>query len=190
MKWTGILFILPLLVYGTGNGIVENVLKDSTVSPDENLSFLTGICLMLANSVIVILLGVFIYREFRNRSGRLSKIYLSVRIMEALLLAVSVLLIAFYRDNSHGETRFLLYHSAMTILGAGSLVLMKMLKENGYPKFFVVWGTAGYSLLAAGSIGELAGFSVGVLLSIPGGLFELTFGIWLCVKRTVSATGW
>ena len=41
-----------------------------------------------------------------------------------------------------------------------------------------VWGAAGYLVHCA----EAFGSHVSLILRIPGGLFELTFGIWLLAK--------
>ena len=43
-------------------------------------------------------------------------------------------------------------------------------------------GAIGYGLLFTGSVGEFLGYKVGVALSIPGGLFELSFGLYLLLK--------
>jgi hypothetical protein len=51
------------------------------------------------------------------------------------------------------------------------------------PRFLAAWGAVGYAVFAAGSILELGGVTgAGLLSVIPGGLFELTFGIWLIAR--------
>jgi hypothetical protein len=49
------------------------------------------------------------------------------------------------------------------------------------PKFLAVHGLAGYAIFLAGAILEILGHA-GVALSIPGGLFEIAFGILLIAK--------
>ena len=44
------------------------------------------------------------------------------------------------------------------------------------------WGLAGYALLAAGALSALIGHDVSLALSVPGGLFELVFGVWLMAR--------
>jgi uncharacterized membrane protein YfcA len=50
------------------------------------------------------------------------------------------------------------------------------------PKFPAVHGPAGYVIFLAGAILEILGHNAGVALSIPGGLFEIVFGILLIAK--------
>ena len=50
------------------------------------------------------------------------------------------------------------------------------------PKFLAVHGLAGYAIFLAGAILEILGHNAGVALSIPGGLFEIAFGILLIAK--------
>jgi hypothetical protein len=40
----------------------------------------------------------------------------------------------------------------------------------------------GYAILMAGTIAEIFGIHIGVMLSIPGGLFEVGLGFWLIIK--------
>ena len=72
----------------------------------------------------------------------------------------------------------------MAGLGAGSLFFCYLLFRSGLvPRFLAVWGFVGYSVFAAGCVLELFGFAAaGVVGAIPGGLFEVFFGIWLIVK--------
>lgn len=63
------------------------------------------------------------------------------------------------------------------------------------PKFLAVRGLAGYAIFPAGAILEILGHNAGVALSIPGGLFEIAFGILLIAKgfpkrRAATTTGW
>ena len=50
-----------------------------------------------------------------------------------------------------------------------------------------VWGFTGYVIFISGTILELFGYNVGVILSIPGGLFEISLSIWLIVKGFSSS---
>ena len=50
-----------------------------------------------------------------------------------------------------------------------------------------VWGFIGYACIAAGTLLELFGVAgAGIVGAIPGGLFELTFGIWLIARGFAS----
>ena len=48
--------------------------------------------------------------------------------------------------------------------------------------FLAIYGLAGYAIFLVGAILEILGHNVGVALSIPGGLFEIAFGVLLIAK--------
>jgi hypothetical protein len=76
----------------------------------------------------------------------------------------------------------------MLAVAAGGLLLCRvLLKENLVPRFLAVYGLAGYAIFLAGAILEILGHNVGVALSIPGGLFEIAFGILLIAKGFPAA---
>ena len=71
----------------------------------------------------------------------------------------------------------------MIVLGMGSLMFCYLLYQSKLiPQFIAAWGFIGYAALLIGAVLELFGLNVGLLYSIPGGLFELTLPVWLFVK--------
>jgi hypothetical protein len=71
----------------------------------------------------------------------------------------------------------------MLFLGLGSVPFCYLMyKEKLIPRYLALSGCLGYALLFAGSISEFLGYKVGIFCSIPGGLFELSFGLWLIIK--------
>ena len=74
-------------------------------------------------------------------------------------------------------------------LGFGSLFFCDLLFRTGLvPRFLAVWGFIGYACFVGGALLELFGVAgAGLVGAIPGGLFELTFGIWL-IARGVAST--
>jgi hypothetical protein len=57
-----------------------------------------------------------------------------------------------------------------------------LLRTRLIPRPLVILGLIGYPILAAGTIAELFGIHIGLLLTIPGGLFELALAFWLLIK--------
>ena len=55
-------------------------------------------------------------------------------------------------------------------------------KSKLVPRLLSVWGIIGYIIFVSSTIFELFGVPIGVLLSIPGGLFEISLSVWLIVK--------
>ena len=50
------------------------------------------------------------------------------------------------------------------------------------PRTLAAWGVIGYTIHIAGAIAEIFGIHVGLMLSLPGGFFELALGFWLIAK--------
>jgi hypothetical protein len=75
------------------------------------------------------------------------------------------------------------YQIGVTIWGFGGLLLCSLLYQSKLvPQFLTIWGLIGYIVFISGTIFELFEYNVGVILSIPGGLFEISLSIWLIIK--------
>lgn len=196
-KILGILFLLPLLSYATGNNMVETLLQKPgylQAIEAERSFYTTGILLMLLNSATVVAIGVMLFPILKKISPGFALAYLSTRLIESILLLVGIVGLLVLIPS--GEVAMLealaplairlnyfSYQVAMLFLGLGSIVFCICLYHRALiPKFIAVWGMSGYGLLATGSILELFDIKVGILLSIPGGLFELTLSVWLLGK--------
>jgi hypothetical protein len=71
----------------------------------------------------------------------------------------------------------------MAIWGVGGLMLCAILHPSGLvPRLLSVWAVAGYLVFVAAKVLEILGYSAGVLLSAPSGLFEIALSLWLIVK--------
>jgi hypothetical protein len=71
----------------------------------------------------------------------------------------------------------------MLVLGLGSIPMcLTIYKKKIVPNWLGVWGTIGYTILAFGFLMEFFGKEWSMYLLILGGLWELTFGIWLILK--------
>jgi Domain of unknown function (DUF4386) len=57
-----------------------------------------------------------------------------------------------------------------------------LLRTRLIPRPLAILGLIGYPILAARTIAELFGIHIGLLLTIPGGLFELALAFWLLFK--------
>ena len=161
----GALFLAAFVFYGVGNALVDRPV---------------GAALILLNSLVVGTIGAFVFRVFRRRRLRTAVTYLIARALEAVLLAVGVLLLILMGSSQGND---LAYQFAMLILGVGSVPFCRALRRDRIvPGWLAVWGTVGYVLLAAGALLELMGLGVGLVLAIPGGLFEVAFGLTLIAR--------
>ena len=158
----GVLFLAAFFCYGVGSA-----LADRPVGP----------ALMLLNSVVVATIGVLVFRVFRRPHPRTSAAYLIARGLEAILLAVGVVGLV-----SMGSAE-INHQGAMLVLGVGSVPFCRaLLRDQFVPRWLAVWGMVGYAVLAAGALMELVGLAVGLVLAIPGGLFEVALGVILVAR--------
>ena len=196
----GGLFLAGFLFYGVGFALVTSVVGHphflATV-PEHRTTLLLGVFLMLVNTVVDIGKGVLLFPVLERHSRRAALAYLATMVVEVVLLAGGALLFVLLVPLAHevparwatGVADLLVhandsaYQLAELLLGLGALALTGVLLRTGLvPRALALLGVVGYALLAVGSAADLLGAHVGLLLSIPGGLFEVGLGIWLLAK--------
>ena len=202
----GALFLLGFLSYGVGNALVTSVTGApaflSTISAHQT-TLVLGAFLMLLNSVVVVGMGVLFFPILENHGKRTALAYLASRMVEAVLLAVGVLgLLMIVPLAQQGvdagqasagwakalgslavQWNTMAYQIAEMSLGLGGVFLCSLLfRTRLIPRLLAVWGLIGYAILMAGAIAEIFGIHIGLIFSIPGGLFELALGFWLLIK--------
>jgi hypothetical protein len=202
----GALFLAAFAFYGGGFGLVTSVVgaRDFLLTLSAHQTTLVlGAFLMLLNSVVVVGLGALFFPIIESHGKRTAVAYLASRIVEAILLAIGVLCllmliplstyaVAIGSASAAWATAIgslltransMAFQIGMMSLGLASLFLCALLfRTRLIPRFLAVWGCIGYALFLAGAIAEIFGMTIGVMLSIPGGLFELAVGFWLLVK--------
>jgi hypothetical protein len=168
----GALFLAAFFCYGVGTALADRP---------------GGPALMLLNSVVVATIGVLVFRVFRRPHPGTSVTYLITRALEAVLLAVGVVLLI---SMGSADGNSLAYHVAMLILGVGSVPLcLALLRDQFVPHWLAIWGMVGYAVLAGGALLELLGLPLGILLAIPGGLFEVALGLILMARGFPESIG-
>jgi hypothetical protein len=176
-RTVGTLLLAVFLLYGVGNSL-------ATRAADDSAMLTLGVAMMLANSVAVVAIGSLLVPVLRPHSPVVARVYLATRIFEATLLSVGAIALL---AGSPG-TNITAYNIAMAGLGIGSLFFCVLLyRTRLVPHFLAVWGFAGYATIAAGSLIELAGVTgAGLIGAIPGGLFEISFALWLIARGFTS----
>lgn len=175
----GVLMLSAFLFYGIGSMLATSAAESGGASP----LLITGAAMMLLNSAAVIAIGVLMLPILRPRTPLISVGYLATRLFEGVVLAIGVIsLLSLSATAVAGN--FLAYNIAMAGLGIGSLFFcIALFRSRLVPRFLAVWGFVGYASFALGCILELMGFAgAGLVTTIPGGLFELFFAVWLIVK--------
>ncbi len=203
----GIFFIVAFLTYGTGSGLIASV----TDAPDfltqihENSSTLVlGVILIaIVHTFVNIGLPVVMMPILIRFNKTLSYGYLSAAIAATSMAVVgtvfSLLLLPLSAEYANaGPAAGLLfetlgnlliqaglycYYISMAIWGLGGLLFVSVLYSSKIvPRFFSIWGAAGYAIFIAGMVSELFGTGIGVLLSLPGGLFEIGLSLFLIFR--------
>jgi hypothetical protein len=71
----------------------------------------------------------------------------------------------------------------MSTLGiAGMMLCYAFYRTKLIPRWIAVWGLVGYAIIFCGMVSEILGSGLGLVSSIPGGLWEVFVGVWLIVK--------
>ena len=183
----GVLFLAGYLTYGVGNLIATGIV-DSGDRSDSTALFVTGIALMLLNSAFVIGIGVLMFPILRAHNKAIAAGYLGTRIFEGVVLAIGVVSLIVLTSSDAIDANAAFYNVAEAGLGIGSLFFCALLFRTGLvPRWLAAWGFIGYACFAAGNLLELFGVAGAALVAaIPGGLFELTFAIWLIARGFAS----
>lgn len=185
----GLCFWLVFPLYGIGRALL-----DAPTSTPQALA--TGALLVFTNGVAVCLIGLLLADDLGRASPTVATGYLMGRATEALLLVLGAVAVVTGPDASVGSVLVTTYHFAMMALAISSVPVCLVLFERSLvARPLAALGLFGYAALFLGSAAELLGWPVGLLASVPGGLFELGLGGWLLVKgltRTglTRAGGW
>ena len=205
-RFIGALFLAGFIVYGVGFGLVTSVIGKpdflSTISLHQT-TLVLGAFLMLLNTVVDVGKGVLFFPILENHGKRTALAYLAALIVQVVLLDIGVLFLlmivplgqyavdvagasaawatALGSLLTHANT--MAYNIGQATLGVGGVFLCALLyRTRLIPRFMSGWGLVGYAIHAAGSIAEVFGIPISLLLLIPGGLFELALGFWLLIK--------
>jgi Domain of unknown function (DUF4386) len=183
----GALFVAAFFLYGVGFGLVTSVVgaPDSllTISAQQS-TLLLGAFMMLLNSVAVVSIGVLFFPILEQYSKRTAIAYLAARIVEGVFLAVGVLSLLMILPVAQQAVD---PASTAWVTGIGSIAIQwntmayqVAMMTLGLASLFVCWLL--YAIFMTGAIAEIFGIHIGVLLAVPGGLFELVLGFWLIIK--------
>ncbi len=167
----GMLFLLAFITYGFGMSFFE-----STEKPYRFI----GATLIAGNSIIVIFIGILLRRSLIHHNVYIGNLYLLTRLLEAVLLGSGLLSLF----SLHAPAQSTVYILAMLLLGVGSTPMCVVFyKKKLTPNWIALWGIVGYALLAIGFFMDALGYSISMIMLIPGGLWEVSFAIWLIITR-------
>ena len=207
----GALYLAGMVVGVGGSMLIQPVLT----APDPLPSIATNGALLAVGGILWLATvvgdaahGVLMFPVLRAGSERLAVGYLAARILDAMLVAVMVLLIvmqipvgAEYLQTAATETAHLealstvltaanvyAYEFGMMALGVAGLILCSaFFRSRLIPRALSVWGLVGHATLLGGSVLEILGVHLGSIQVLPGGLWEIFIGFWLIMKGFTAA---
>jgi hypothetical protein len=200
-KVVGALYILGFVV-GIAGSVLGTPGQLDTVSA-RSMMIAIGALLWVFAAAGDAAHGVLMFPILRQSSERIALGYFGARIVEAAIIAVSTLFIllqiplgtevlkAGASETSSLQSLSTLfiqsqayaYQIGMVALGMAGLTLCYGLyRANLVPQYFVIWGFIGYVGFLGGSMLEILGFNLQLLHTLPGGLWEISIGVWLIVK--------
>jgi hypothetical protein len=202
----GVIYLLGFVV-----GIVGDRMIQSIIGTPDHLSTVFAGSLTVAIGAVLWLMavlgdathGVLMFPVLKQHSERLAIGYLAARIVDAVFNAIMVLFLLIqiplgseYLKTVGAGASYLqalstvsiqasqyAYAIGMSALGVSGLVLCYGLyKAKLVPRFFAIWGLLGYGIIFVGMVSQILGSGLGLMSSLPGGLWEVFMGVWLIVK--------
>jgi len=202
----GIFFLLAFISYGTGSTMVDSLANGADGLAGifaQRTTFTIGFILMaVVHTFVTIGLAIVMLPVLMPYNKTVAYGYATAAITATLVTiigAMSLLLLVPLSesyvlagtDAAYFDTLAMLlerggfvgYQLGMTLWGLGGLMFCYLLFISKLvPRFFPVWGMAGYVVFMTGTIAELFGFPIGIMLSAIGGLFEISLSLWLIFR--------
>jgi hypothetical protein len=176
----GVLFVVQMITAMFGTSLMQAFIDGD---PDR-VPVTVGVVLMMCAGLAVVAIGLLMYPILRDVNPRLAWWYPALRITECIVSAAcGIYLLA----QAQAVPNHLLWVYVPT--GVGGIILTHLLLVSRLvPRAIALLGLVGYVLLTVGVPLDLLGFldmsdGPGLLLMLPGGLFELVIiPIWLIAK--------
>jgi len=176
----GVLFLTATITYMTGSDLIRSFFIDE--NPNKT-SLVIGVLLEIADGVAVVGIGVLMFPILKMFNKRLALGYVIFRIIEcAIIIAAGIYMLSLLKLMWKYEMIIFLF------TGLGGLIFSYLLYQSKLiPRSLSALGVIGYAMLSVGVLLDLLGYfymntDVGMLLYIPGGLFELFLPAWLFIK--------
>ncbi|HST85634.1 MAG TPA: DUF4386 family protein [Kineosporiaceae bacterium] len=176
----GVLFVVQMITAMFGTSLMQAFIDGD---PDR-VRVSVGVALMMCSGLAVVGIGLLMYPVLRTVNARLAWWYPALRITECIVSAACGI---YLLVQSQAVPNHLLWVYVPT--GVGGIILTHLLLVSRLvPRAIALLGLVGYVLLTVGVPLDLLGVldlgeGPGLLLVVPGGLFELVFvPIWLIAR--------
>jgi len=175
----GLLFLVSTLTFMIGSNQIRSFLID--VSQNKSPLFL-GVILEIICGVAVVGIGVLMFPILKLFKKRLALGYVIFRIIECTIIIVGGIYLLSLLEFMWKYEMIIFVFTAL-----GGLIFSYLYLSKLVPRYLSGLGIIGYLMLFLGVVLDM--FSIfnindgaGMLLYLPGGLFELFLPIWLFIK--------
>jgi hypothetical protein len=176
----GVLFVVQMITAMFGTSLIQGFVDGDT----DRVPLTVGVLLMMCAGLAVVSIGLLMYPVLRDVNPRLARWYAMLRITECIVSAVCG---GYLLNQSQVVPNHLLWVYVPT--GVGGIILTHLLFISRLvPRAIALLGFVGYASLTIGVPLDLLGLldmseGAGLVLVVPGGLFELVFlPVWLITK--------
>ena len=205
-KIVGMVYLAGFVVGIAGNTLIQSILgaPNHLATVSANSATLTiGAILWLMAVAGDVAHGVLMFPVLKQHNESIAVGYLAARVVDAIFIAVMVLFVliqlplgseflkaaapaAIYLQalsTVFVQASQYAYDIGMSALGMAGLFLCYTFYRTALvPRVLAVWGLVGYAIIFCGMMSEVMGSGLGLVSSIPGGLWEVFIGVWLIVK--------
>jgi hypothetical protein len=176
----GLLFLVSTLTFMIGSNLIQSFLVDET----QNKSLLIlGVILEIICGVAVVVIGVLMFPILKLFNKRLALGYVIFRVIECTIIIVGgIYLLSLLKLMWKYEMIIFVFTALGGLIFSYLLYLSKLI-----PRYLSGLGILGYAILFLGAALNMFGLlnikdGAGMLIYLPGGLFELFLPIWLFIK--------
>jgi hypothetical protein len=190
----GLVLLQPLIVE-------DDPVATMTGIANHTLQWRAGILVEMLTVIGLIVLSALLYEALKKQNMKIALVAFGMRLTEVALLATSrISSFALMRTsqasvleghpvylqtmaNVFYESQEYAYSLNMIFFTLGATLFYYLLHKSGYiPRWLSIFGLIAAPLAFFGTIIDLFGVTVPIILFIPNLPFELTIGIWLLVK--------
>jgi len=202
----GVLFLTAIATYNLGIYLIESVIDDSdyliNISTNENKLIFAALLILIDGSAVVCL-AVLLYPILKKYNEPMALGYVGFRIIECIMLIVAVistlLLLTLSQEYVNAgapedsyfhtmgtllqEVRYWTYQIGILIFSSvfGTMLAYILHQSKLVPRYISVIGLIGYPLWLPVALMDMYGLNEGVILALPGALFEIILPIWLII---------
>ena len=176
----GLLFLVSTLAFMIGSNLIQSFLIDETQNKPP---LILGVILEIICGVAVVGIGVLMFPILKMFNKRLALGYVVFRVVECTIIIVGGIYLLSLLELMWKYEMIIFVFTAL----GGLLFSYLLFQSKLIPRYLSGLGIIGYAMLLLGVVLDM--FSIfnindgaGMLIYLPGGLFELFLPIWLFVK--------